>query len=197
MVALLFILPYIALSMVKTEWSPQHRYTLMFGLLILPYAAGAIRVFSKQRRIGAIVSSVLLLTVATQAAAYHVHSRLYLPVYDYNSNDVVAWKWLAANVGSKDALVVEDTDWRSYGLLSHSGLYTHPFSVVYSFDPPTRLAAILSSNSHPIVMVLHSPLAKWDFIDPLNPAVVFRNGDYTILRLSSEGPRPVEDPLPR
>lgn len=187
MVAILIIGPFVVLSVVKPQWAPQHRYAVLFGILILPYAAAATRVFvEKKYNIHWAVAAILILSVATQAAAYQRHSRRSLPFHDYELVDVDSWKWLAANTRPNDLVVVEDTEWRAPGLIAHSGLYRQKFEIIFDFEKPEKLEKLTADRDRSYVLVLHSPASKWGFLTGLNPTVVFRNRDYSFLRVEAK-----------
>ena len=43
LIAILLVGPYVILSVIRPQWRPQQRYTLLFVILLLPYAAAATR----------------------------------------------------------------------------------------------------------------------------------------------------------
>jgi 4-amino-4-deoxy-L-arabinose transferase-like glycosyltransferase len=186
LIALLLIGPFVILSLIKPQWAPQARYTLIFVILVLPYAAAAaIAVFQPRYQMYLVIPVVVLFSIVSQGFAYHPRSHLFLPVNDYNANDVAAWHWMAANAGANSVIVVEDTDWRGPGLISHSGLYTHRNHIVFDFDGPAVLEKIVAGEPLPLLLVLHSPLSKWPFLQRLHPQLLFRNESYQILRIDS------------
>jgi hypothetical protein len=182
-IAVLLIAPFVVLSIVKPEWAPQDRYTVFFGILVLPYAAAATVAALEKRNntLGTAVAAIMATSIVTQCAVYVWRFHEPLPVPHYNTNDVTAWKWLAANAGAGSVIVVEDTDWRAPSIIAHSALYDHPYHIVYSFKGPEALQEAIDVRSHPLLLVLHSPLSKWEFLDRLRPQLVFQNADYRIL----------------
>jgi hypothetical protein len=183
-VAILLIGPFVALSVVKPQWAPQHRYSVMFGILMLPYAAAATRTLLERKyNLTAAVAIILVLSVATQAAAYQRHSRRSLPLHDYEASDISLWTWLAANARPGDTVLVEDTDWRAPGLIAHSGLYRQSFKIVYDFEKPDRLEELVADSSRSYLLVLHNPLSKWGFLESLKPTLVLQDDDYRVLRV--------------
>jgi putative flippase GtrA len=182
-IALMLILPFAALSIVKPEWAPQDRYTIFFAIFVLPYAAAAATAAYGKRNIPtAAVVAIISISFVTQCAVYIWRFHAPLPVPDYNANDVTAWKWLAANAAA-DSVVVEDTDWRAPGLIAHSATYDRVFHIVYSFKGPEALQDAIEGSSRPLLLVLHSPLSKWAFLESLRPRLVFQNPDYRILEI--------------
>jgi hypothetical protein len=185
-VATLLLGPYIVLSLVKPQWAPQPRYAVIFTTLMIPYAAAAtILVAERGHSLRMVVGVVLLATLASQAAAYHRHSRLFLPLWDYDVNDIGAWRWLSANAEPTSTVIVEDTGWRAPGLIVHGGLFAHENHIIYPYMKPEVLERYAAPGPHPILIVLHSPLSRWgDFFGSLNATTVYQNEDYRILRVA-------------
>ena len=184
LIAALLVGPYVLLSVVKPSWLPQPRYAVISELLILPYAAAAtVGYFRERRPLQIATAAILLVSVASQCVAFRRGSHLFLPVLDYDANDVSAWTWLAGNVSGASAVIVEDTGYRSAGLVSHSGMYTHEHPFFHDFDAPVVLERIVAAERSPMILVLHSPLSKWDFLQHLNPQLVYQNADYRIVRV--------------
>jgi len=183
-VAALLLSPYVILSLVKPEWAPQSRYVVLFTTLIIPYAAAATILIAKRGyALRLVVSVVLIITILSQAIAYHRKSRLFLPCQDYDANDIAAWKWLSANVEPTSEVIVEDVDWRGPSIIVHAGLYSHNNHIFFSFDKPEVLERLLAADSSTKLIVLHSPLSKWAFLKLLNATTIFQNNDYKILRV--------------
>jgi putative flippase GtrA len=188
LVAALLIAPYVFISVIKTEWAPQDRYTVFFVILVLPYAAAAtVASFQESTRLRQAAAAVVVLSVVSQGLAYLRWSHLLLPVRDYNANDEATWKWLAANAGGAALVVVEDTDWRAPGLVAHAALYNR-YRMIYTFNGPEALHKWTLDEPRPLMLVLHSPLSKWSFLGQLDPTPVFQNEDYRILIISRSTP---------
>jgi hypothetical protein len=180
-IAVMLIAPFVVLSIVKPEWAPQDRYTVFFAVFTLPYAAAAtVALFDKRNILGTAVAVIIATSVVTQCAVDYWRFHGPLPIPHYNANDVTAWKWMGANAPTGSIIVVEDTEWRSPGLIAHSALYSHPYHIVYSYKGPEALQEAVAVRSQPLLLVLHSPLSKWEFLDSLRPRLVFQNPDYRI-----------------
>lgn len=188
LIAILLIGPYVLLSLVKPQWQPQARYPLFFVLLVLPFAAAATVSLSRRFNLRVVATLIALLSVGSQGVAFHRHSHLFLPVPDYDANDVTAWKAMAVNVQGASAIIVEDVDWRAPGLIAHSGLYDRSNQKVYSWDGPEVLETMLGSAPLPMLLVLHSPLSKWPFLQSAQLRAVYSNDDYQIFRLERRPP---------
>jgi 4-amino-4-deoxy-L-arabinose transferase-like glycosyltransferase len=182
-IATLLVTPYVALSLIKPEWQPQARWTVISELLIFPYAAAAtVDKFAQRQRLWRATVVILLVSVVSQCIAFHRRSHLFLPVEDYNRNDLSAWTWLAGNARSSAAVVVEDVDYRAPSLVLHAALYVRAHRIVYADDAP-RLERIVSTAPRPTILVLHSPPARWPLLNRLQPELIYENSDYRILRL--------------
>lgn len=186
-VAILLLGPYILLSVVKPQWAPQHRYTVMFGILMLPYAAAATTsLLAGKCNLKAAVAAILVFSVATQAAAYQRHSRWSLPFHDYEAADIDTWNWLAENTQQDEVILVEDTGWRAPGLIAQAGLYRRKFEIVFDYeDLNAKLEELMADKSRSYILVLHSPPSKWSALELLGPTLVRQNADYRILRVAA------------
>ncbi|MBM4200408.1 MAG: hypothetical protein FJ189_03890 [Gammaproteobacteria bacterium] len=181
--------PYVALSVVKPEWAPQHRYTVLFGILMLPYAAAAVlSLLPKKVSLAAAVATLLGLTVATQAVAFKRHSKRALPFHDYVASDVTLWNWLAANKTPEDWILIEDTGWRAPGVIVHSGSYRQIFNIIFPYEGPEALEKAMSDTSRSYLLVLHSPSTRWPFLESKRPSTVFKTEDYTVMRVEPGAP---------
>ena len=185
-VAVLLLVPYLVLSVLRPQWAPQHRYTVMFGILLLPYAAAAVRSLAEGRySLNAAVAGILVFSIGTQAVAYQRHSRWSLPFHDYAPVDVETWTWLAANARQDDVVLVEDTEWRAPGLIAHAGLYRQESHVIFDYENlNARLQEIMANRSRSYLLVLHSPPDRWSSLQQLNPEPVLQNEDYLVLRVT-------------
>jgi hypothetical protein len=188
LIAILLIAPYVILSLVKPQWQPQARYPLIFVLLVLPYAAAATVSLLRRYNLRVVTTVIVLASLVSQGVAFHRRSHLFLSVADYDANDVTAWKWMATNAQGASVIIVEDIDWRSPGLIAHSGLYDRSNQKVYSFDGPEVLEKMIDAQPLPMLLVLHSPMSKWPFLQSAEPRLVFSNDDYRILRLDRTHP---------
>ena len=188
LIAILLIAPYVILSLVAPQWQPQARYPLIFVLLVLPYAAAATVSLLRRYNLRVVTTVIVLASLVSQGVAFHRRSHLFLPVADYDANDVTAWKWMATNAQGASVIIVEDIDWRSPGLIAHSGLYDRSNQKVYSFDGPEVLEKMIDAQPLPMLLVLHSPMSKWPFLQSAEPRLVFSNDDYRILRLDRTHP---------
>ena len=184
LIAALLLGPYVVLSVVRSEWIPTHRHTFLFGILILPFAARALLDICKNRQsLLAPVALVVIASIVSQAGAFGRHSRLHLPVRDYHATDIDTWKWLAANTGADDRVLVEDSDWNAYGIILHSGLYKGEYAVAYARQDEAKLRQIVDAT-RPTMLVIHLPLSRWKFLEENSHLVVLhRNQDYVIGRL--------------
>lgn len=187
-VAILLLSPYVVLSVLKPQWAPQHRYSVLFGILLLPYAAAATKALLQGKfNLGAAVVAIVAFSIGTQAAAYQRHSRWSLPFHDYEMADIDTWTWLAENARRDDVILVEDREWRAPGLIAHAGLYRQQSQMIFGYeDLQSRLQEIMGDTSRSYLLVLHSPPSKWTFLQELKPELVLQNADYRILRV---GPR--------
>ena len=183
LISLALIAPFAALSVIKPEWAPQDRYTVFVGLLSLPYAAAAIvAMVRKISVLRLVVVATLTITVVNQMGIYLWRFHGPLPVPQYDANDVAVWNWMAANAPPASYVIVEDTEWRSPGLIAHSALYDHPYRIVYSFRGPENLQEAIAQGSGPLLLVLHSPLSKWQFLERFHKWLVYQNPDYQVIR---------------
>jgi len=186
-IALLMLAPYWLLSVVKPEWAPQHRYVVLPVILLLPFAAAA---FSGQfRRLPTFVPALvalIVISIGTQALAYGRHSKLYMPVKDYRASDIRLWEWLAANLTSGDRMVIEDYDWRLPSIVLRSGAFRLPYEEIYERDPSQDMKKAIERIDATLVVV-HSPLSKWPFIQNADHEILFRTDDYSVLRLQPTG----------
>ena len=180
--AALLVAPYMALSLIKPEWLPQPRYAVISELLLLPYAAAATTgIFRERHRLLVATVVILLISVVGQGVAFHRRSHLFLPVEDYDRNDVSAWTWLAGNASAVAAVVVEDVDYRAPSLIVHAALYTRGHRIVYA-DDASLLEHIVATEPRPVLLVLHSPPERWPRLSSLQPQLLYENADYRILR---------------
>jgi 4-amino-4-deoxy-L-arabinose transferase-like glycosyltransferase len=179
--SIMMMAPYWVLSVLKPEWTPQHRYVVLPAILLLPYAAAMFwHLFGRHPRRALLLGALFAISLGTQALAYGRHSSLYLPVKDYKASDVAVSAWLAANLRPEDRIVVEDLDWRSPAIRVRSGRWAD--MTVYAHEPAERLSEALR-ESGATVLVLHSDDAKWPFLAKMNPSVIYRSGEYRVLRI--------------
>jgi hypothetical protein len=195
LVAALLLGPYVVLSLFRAEWTPQHRYTFLFGILILPFAAKALLDIIKNRatilRRGAVVV-VALVSLVTQAAAYGRHSERFLPYHDYLPSTIDAWTWLSSNINSDDRVIVEDFKWESYGIVYNSGLYKGNFVVVHYLSE-SELKAIVEKHCPTMIVRPSDRESKWKFIDQDSHFVeLHRNEHYLIGRLKPRPDAPID-----
>ena len=80
---------------------------------------------------------------------------------DYDANDVSAWNWLALNGPPDSTLVVEDTEWRSPGIIVHSGWAARGNHEIAGYEPPEVLEDIVAHEPGRVLLVAHSAPAKW------------------------------------
>jgi Dolichyl-phosphate-mannose-protein mannosyltransferase len=176
--------PYVVLAHVHPDWSPQEHVALTLTLLVAPLA-GIVALGWKAggRALPLVAAVVVVLTIASQAVAYQRRSKLFLPFPDYVSTDVTAWQALRSNLRPGTAVIVEDVDWRAPGILAHAGAFANEHHIVESVDRPEVLEKLTAHRSSAVVLVLHSPLSKWGFLQASNPDVLFQNADYRIVLL--------------
>lgn len=182
-VALLMIAPYWLLSVVKTEWAPQHRYVLFAVILLFPYAAAAFLRFAGNARVlKPALIALAIVTVVGQGLIYTRYSSLGLPVRDYKPADTQIFGWLAQNLSAEDRLVIEDKDWRSPGIIVHTGAYRLPVETVYASISAEEMAATVQ-KSRANLLILHSEPEKWPFLKELATQTLYQNEEYRVLRL--------------
>ena len=176
--------PFVILSVVRSEWIPVHRYTTLFGILILPFAAQALLNLCKSRHsLLAPVALVVTVSIVSQVAVFGRHSRRHLPFREYHATDVDTWKWLADSTETEGPFLVEDGDWNAYGIILHSGVYKGRYAVAYARQDEAKLRQIVSAT-RPNILVIHMPLSRWKFLEEKSHLVVLHcNQDYVIARL--------------
>ncbi|KPJ61454.1 MAG: hypothetical protein AMJ46_01855 [Latescibacteria bacterium DG_63] len=184
LIAALLLGPFVILSVVRPEWIPVHRYTFLFGILILPFAARALlNIWKNRPSLVALVVLVVIASIASQVTAFGRHSRLHLPFRDYHATDIDTWKWLASNAVPEGRVLVEDSDWNVYGIILHSGLYRGEYVVVNTRQDEAKLRQIVD-ETRPAMVVIHLPLTRWKFLEEnWHLVVLHRNKDYLIGRL--------------